>query len=109
MAAKIHGRLGASALSAATDTEVYRVPSGRKATVIANMCNRSTSTTVRLALVNGAVGSLANSDYLEYETSLGANGVLERERITLSAGQSICMRAASANVSGVVWGVEEDA
>lgn len=106
MAAKIHGRLGASALAAASDTTVYQVPAGRKATITASLCNRGTSTTVRVALVSG---SLANSDYLEYETTLGDNGVLERDRITLAAGQSIVMRAASANVSAVVWGVEEDA
>jgi hypothetical protein len=109
MAPKIHGRLGVSALPAATDVAVYQVPAGRKATITVSMCNRSTSTTVRMALVNGNAAALANTDYLEYETPLGDNGVLERDRITLAALQSIVMRAASANVSAVVWGVEEDA
>lgn len=109
MAAKIHGRLGASALAAATDTAAYTVPAGRKATVTVNLCNRSTATTVRLALVNGGAGAIATSDYLEYDTALPDSGVLERDRITLSAGQSIVVRAAAATVSAVVWGVEEDA
>lgn len=104
--AKIHGRLGAQAMAVNTDTTIYTVPALRKATVTANLCNRSTATTVRLAIANGA---LANADYIEYETPLADNGVVERERITLSAGQSIVMRAGSANVTGMVWGVEEDA
>ena len=39
MAAKIHGRLGANDLAATTNTGVYTVPSGRKATVNLTICN----------------------------------------------------------------------
>ena len=106
MPAKIHGILAAQALGAGADVTIYTVPAGRKATVTANMCNRSTATAARLALLNAA---LSNAHYIEYDTPMADNGVIERERITLAAGQSILMRAASANVSGVVWGVEEDA
>lgn len=105
MPAKLHKLLGGQALAAASDITVYTVPASRKATVTVNLCNRSTATAVRLALVDGVLGTR----YIEYDTPLGDNGVIERDRITLGAGQSILMRATSANVEGVVWGVEEDA
>ena len=110
MAAKIHGRLGAVDLSATTDTEVYEVPAARKATVCVNVCNRNaTSITVRLAYVDAAaVGSVANEDYIEYETTLAGYGVLERTGIPMTTGHIILARASAANVSVMAYGLEED-
>jgi hypothetical protein len=110
MPAKIHGRLGASALAATTDTTVYTVPASRKATATINLCNRGgTDATVRLMVLDGAMGTLANEDYIEYDVTLPAGGTLERDRITLAAGHVVGARASTANVSVQVWGVEEDA
>jgi hypothetical protein len=110
MAAKIHGRLGAPALAANNDTTLYQVPAGRKATVSVRFCNRSaTDTTVRLAHVDGAIGALVTDDYMIYDASLPGNGFISDERITISAGHSLIVRAGSANVSAVCFGVEEDA
>ena len=109
MAAKIHGRLGAQALSATTDTAIYTVPAGRKATVIVNACNRvATDTTWRLAHCDGAIGTLA-TDYLEYDSPLPASGVIERDKITMAAGDTIVARAGASGVSVSVRGIEEDA
>ncbi len=110
MAAKTHGRLGAQALAANTDTSVYSPGAGRKATCSVSICNRSsTDTTIRLAHIDGALGALATEDYLEYETPLPGGAVIERNGITVAAGHTIAARAAAATVSVVVWGVEEDA
>lgn len=110
MAAKIHGRLGAPALAAATDTVLYQVPTGRKATVSVRFCNRSsTATSVRMAHIDGAVGVLANDDYMIYDAPLPPNGMITDERITVSAGHTLMVRAGSADVSVVCFGIEEDA
>lgn len=109
MPADIHGRLGAQALAATTDTTLYTCPATRKATVTVSLCNRSsTATTVRLALADGALGTLANEDYLEYDVELAGNGTLERDRITVAAGHTIIVRAGAATVSAVAFGIEED-
>lgn len=108
--AKIHGRLGAAALAATTDTAVYTVPASRKATVLVSLCNRTASdVTVRLAHIDGSLGALATEDYLEYDTTLPANGVLERTGITMTATHTLMARCSAASVSVVVSGVEEDA
>lgn len=110
MAAKIHGRLGAQDLAAATDATLYTVPAGRKATVTVRFANRSsTATSVRLAHIDGAIGSLANEDYMMYDTPLPGNGVLTDDRITLTAGHTLMVRSGAATVSAVCFGVEEDA
>ena len=110
MSADIHGRLGALALAAASDATLYTAPAGRKATVTVSFCNRSsTDTTIRLAMADGAIGTLANEDYLEYDTPLPGAGVVERDRITVAAGHTLIARAAAATVSAMVFGIEEDA
>lgn len=110
MAAMIHGRLGAQDLAATTNTAVYTVPSSRKATVTISVCNRNSSAvTVRLAHIDGAIGAIANEDYIEYGTSIPANGTLERSGITLAASATIGAYASTTGVSAVVYGIEEDA
>lgn len=110
MPAPIHGRLGAAALAATTDTGVYTVPAARQATVTVSFCNRSaTATTIRLAHIDGAIGTLANEDYLEFDTPLAGNGVVERSGIPMRAAHTLMARAGAATVSVVVQGIEEDA
>lgn len=110
MTAKIHGRLGAAALAATTDTALYVVPAARKATCSVSLCNRSASdVTIRLAMIDGALGTLATEDYLEYDTTLPAGGTLERTGLPLTATHTLMARASAASVSAVVYGIEEDA
>lgn len=110
MAAKIHGRLGAQDLAATTMTAVYAAPASRKATCSVSICNRNGSAVaVRLAYIDGAVGALANEDYLEFGTQIAANGVLERTGIPVSAGHTLAAYASNTGVSVVIVGIEEDA
>ena len=109
MAVDIHGRMGASALAAATDTSLYTVPAARKATVTVSLTNRSaTSSTIRLAHVPGAIGTVVNADYIEYDVTLPGNSTLERTGITMTATHTILARALNATVSAVCWGIETD-
>jgi hypothetical protein len=102
------GRLGAKDLSATTNTEVYTVPDETVANrVIVSVCNRNASTiNIRLAIIDGAIGDIANEDYIEYDTEILANGVLERGEIILQANQTIGAYSDTANVSVVVYGHE---
>lgn len=109
MTAKIHGRLGAADLAATTNTGVYSVPASRKATVSVSICNRTASdVTVRLAHIDGAVGAIASEDYLEYGSTVPANGVIERTGIAMAASATIMGYASATGLSIVVAGVEED-
>ncbi|MEW8048934.1 MAG: hypothetical protein AB2792_19855 [Candidatus Thiodiazotropha sp.] len=106
------GRLGSQDLAATTNTIVCTGTSGTVTVANVNLCNRNASTaaTVRLAIEDGATGTPANEDYIEYGEVLAAGGgVLERTGIVLAAGHSIVAYSDTANVSAVAWGIEESA
>jgi hypothetical protein len=99
------GRLGSIDITAGVDTQVYECPQNTFAVVTLSICNRgSTAATIRTALSDTVTPALA--DFLEFDTSLSANGVLERTGIVLSAGQKITVRSSAENVSFVVYGIE---
>ena len=106
--ATVYGRLGANDLSATTATEVYAVPSSKHATVTISVCNRgSSSGTVRVAHID-ATGTVANEDYIEYETTVPGYGTLERSGIVMKAASAIETYCSSGDLSIQVWGFEED-
>jgi len=109
MAADIHGRLGAVDLSATTLTAVYTCPASRKATGNLSICNRNaTAITYRVAHIDGAVGDIANADYLRYGKTLGAYDDVEFTKIPLTAAGTVAVYSDTANVSCVFQGIEED-
>lgn len=99
--------LGAADLAAATDTELYVVPTGKKASVNAAFCARTQSADVRLAVTDGTAP--AAKDWIEYDVSIVASGILERTQIWMAAGEKLFARASTTGVSVVVYGPEENA
>lgn len=100
------GRLGAFDLAATTETLLYTCPASTKAFVSVNMCARSGTPTVRLALADNGVP--AAEDWLEYDFSLSAGSIpLVREGIILKATDRLYGYASATGVSVVVYGQEE--
>jgi hypothetical protein len=108
------GRLGAADLSATTYTTVYTCPTTRFAVVGLSICNRNaTSVFVRISLQT-ATGTPANTEFLEYDSEIVANGVLERTGIVMDdnqqtsniGGKYLVVRASTTGVSVVVMGIE---
>lgn len=99
------GRLGWKDLPANADWTLYTVPVGTFSVVTVSLCNRgATSTTVRIAVATNATP--ANDDYIEYETTVLAKGVLERTGIVVKTGELIVVRASTTDVSAVAYGIE---
>lgn len=102
------GRLGIADLLATTDTTVYTVPASTLSVVTVSVCNRN-STAITLRLAVAATGTPAAGEFIEYDVSIDANGVLERTGLVLDASKRIVARSSAANVSVVVMGYEEAA
>jgi hypothetical protein len=99
------GRLGVADLSAATNTTLYTVPANTFSVVTLSVVNRGASAaTVRVSV--SASATPADSEYIEYDTSLSAKGVLERTGIVIDAGKLLVVRSNSASVNAVVYGIE---
>lgn len=99
------GILGQSSPTATTNTTVYTVPASTVATFTVNICNRGTSTiTVRLAIALTATP--ANEEWIEYDASIPASGVLERTGIVAQAGERVVAYVSAATASINVYGYE---
>lgn len=100
-----NGILGQSALSATTNTTVYTVPSATTASFTVSVCNQNTSAiTFRLAVA--ASSSPATAEWIEYDTTIPSNGVLERTGIVAQATKQIVAYSSSSGVSVSVYGFE---
>lgn len=100
-----NGKLGANALTAATNTTVYTVPVDHFSVVSVNFTNRnSQARNIRIALADA--DSPTTAEWVEYDTELIGNGVLERTGFVLSAGQKIVCFSNSTDCNAVVYGIE---
>jgi hypothetical protein len=99
------GRLGTADLAAATNTTLYTCPASTFTVATVSVCNRGSSTcTIQLAVASSATPSAA--EYIEFDSSLSAKGVLERTGIVLDAGKLLVIRSSATSVSAVAYGIE---
>ena len=99
------GVLGRADLTAATDTSVYTVPADTFAVLTVNITNRNAQDrNVRIAISDS--GTPAAADYIEYDTTIIGNGVIERGGIVMDAGKVLIVRTNSTDVNAVVYGIE---
>lgn len=100
------GVLGSANLAATTNTTVYTVPAAKTTTCTVSICNR-TSGNVKVRLALAVAGAPAVNEYVEYDCTIAANGVLERSGIVIDATKNIVAYSDTAGVSVVAYGFEE--
>lgn len=90
------GKLGAADLAAATDTLLFTAAASQTFNV--RFANRNTSA-VKVRVAIGTGGAPANTDYVDYDVTIQANGILEDTGLVCSSGEKIWVRSDTANVS----------
>ena len=102
------GRLGTANITTTSNTTVYTCPSSTFSVVTVSVANRSSSATASVRIALSATGTPGDDEYLEYDSSLVANGVIERTGIVMDAGKRIVVQTPTATptLSVVVMGIE---
>jgi hypothetical protein len=104
------GRLGTANITlTTTNTTVYTCPASTFSVVSLNVCNRNSSTaaTVRIAISSSTSPSV--DEWLEYDTSIVASGVLERTGLVMDSTNKylvVYISSATPTVSCVAYGIE---
>ena len=99
------GILGANDLAATANTTVYTVPADTFAVVTVNVTNRnSQSRNIRIATADDDTPT--DAEWIEFDTEILGNGVIERSGIVLNEGKKIVAYTNSTEVNVVVYGIE---
>jgi len=102
------GRLGTANITTTANNTIYTVPSSTFSVVSVSICNRNSSTaaTIKVAVASSASPGL--DEWIEYDTSLVASGVVERTGIVMKATEVLVVQVSSATptVSVVAMGIE---
>jgi hypothetical protein len=108
MATGIQSRIDISATTYTTLSTT--AASGKVQVLTVSICNRNGSpVTIHLAVVASGAGSPGLADYIEYNAAVNANSVLERTGIVVPINYVLMGYSSTANVSFVVFGVEDTA
>jgi hypothetical protein len=104
------GRLGAFNITTTADTTVYTVPSATFSVVSVNIVNRSSSATAQIKIAVSTLTTPTVSEYIEYDSALVANGVLERTGIVMDVTNGkylvVSTPTGTPTLSVVVYGIE---
>ena len=102
------GRLGTANITTTANTTIYTVPSSTFAVVSVNICNRNSTTAATIRVAVSSSASPNPDEWIEYDTSLVASGVVERTGLVLAANQQVVVQISSATptISVVAMGIE---
>lgn len=106
MAGKVFGQV---AVPANANTTVFTVAALKEASFAVNLCNTTTSPiSIRMAKVAApAPAAPVDGEFVEYDVTIPANGVLERGGMVLTAGMRLVVRASAVGINATAWGYEE--
>ena len=97
------GKLGSADLAAATDTLLFTAATTPQVFNVRFANRNTTAVKVRIAIGTGA--SPATTDYIDYDVTIPANGILEDLGQVATSGEKVWARSDTANVSVRAFGV----
>lgn len=86
-------------------TLVAPAPSGTFKVTTVNLCNR-TSSDIKVRIALAANTTVTDADYIEYDTVIVANGVLERTGIVVDSTFGIQVYAAATGITATAYGID---
>jgi hypothetical protein len=102
------GRLGTANITSTSATTAYTVPVATFSVVSVNIVNRSSSAPALIRLAVSSSATPGADEWIEFDSSLVSNGVLERTGIVMDAGKLIVVQTTTSTptLSVVVYGIE---
>jgi hypothetical protein len=102
------GRLGTANITTTNASTAYTVPTATFSVVSVNIVNRSSSAAALIRLAVSSSSTPNADEWIEFDSSLVANGVLERTGIVMDAGKLIVVQTTTSTptLSVVVYGIE---
>jgi hypothetical protein len=103
------GRLGTANITSTSNTTIYEVPASTFSVVSINICNRNSTTAATLRLAISTTATPQIDEWLEYDTTIVASGVLERTGLVMSTVNKylvVQISSATPTVSCVAYGIE---
>jgi hypothetical protein len=100
------GILGQAAPAALTNTVVYTVPAATVSVVTISIAN-TTASPIAVRLAAASSGTPTASEYIEYDTVIPANGVLERAGIVMNTTEAVVVFGSAVGLAVSVYGYEE--
>lgn len=102
------GRLGTANITTTSANTIYTVPATTFSVVTVNVVNRSATTAAAIRIAVSSSGSPGLDEWIEYDASLVANGVLERTGIVMDTGRLLVVQTTTSSpaLSVVVYGIE---
>lgn len=97
------GKLGSADLAASTNTLLFTAAAAQIFNI--RFANRNSSAAAKVRVAIGTGGAPAAADYVTYDVSVPANGILEDTGLTCSNGEKVWVRSDTANVSARAHGV----
>lgn len=90
------GKLGAANLAAGADTLLFTAAENQTFNV--RFANRNAAA-IKVRVAIGTGGAPATTDYVDYDVTVPANGILEDTGLVCSIGEKVWARSDTANVS----------
>lgn len=98
------GILGSANLLNGPSQAIYVNNKDSATVATVNICNRNPERSALVRIAVSATQSPSNTEWIEYDTEIPANGVLERTGIWVNSAQYIVVRSNMPNVNAVAWG-----
>lgn len=98
------GVLGSANLLNGPSQAIYVNDKDAATVATVNICNRNPQRSAQVSIAVSNSQTPSNTEWIEYETEIPANGVLERTGIWVNSAQFIVVRSDMPNVSAVAWG-----